>query len=103
MRTCSCCRCGESPPPPPATPPLVLAACLLKRHIDSKLLDWRVILNVLPDQVCERIKFVSLFMNYWVLGIYTIMQVVFVLVDFAIRLMVTPAPINNHLIDVIKV
>lgn len=54
--TCSCPVCGgdESPPlpPPSAAPPLVLAACLLKRHFDSTLLNWRIILNTLPDEVC---------------------------------------------------
>ena len=31
------------------------------------------------------------------------MQVVFILVDFAVRLVVIPPPVNNHLIDLIKV
>lgn len=61
--TGSCCVCGETPPPPlpPAAPPSVLAVCLLKRYLDGKLLNWRVILNSLPDQVYvhELVKFVS--------------------------------------------
>ena len=96
----SCHGCGESatPPPPPATPPSVIAACLLKRHVDGKLLDWKVILNALPDQVC--VKFVSLFIHYYNHAIY---KAVFILVDFAVRLMVTSPPVNNHLIDLVKV
>ena len=30
-------------------------------------------------------------------------KVVFILMDFAVRLMVTLAPVNNHFIDLIKV
>ena len=92
------CSCGESPPPPPVSPPLVLAACLLKTHLDGKLLDWRVILNVLPDQV-----YVRMLLLLHDLHGTNLTKVVFILMDFAVRLMVTLAPVNNHFIDLIKV
>ena len=99
--SCSCHGCGESLPPPPlpTTPDSVLAACLLKRHLDGKPLNWREILKILPDQVCECYSVIPLSMyvlNYVILHV----KIVFILVDLAVRLIVFPAP---HLIDLIKV
>ena len=95
--SCSC-TIGEIPSPPlPGTPHHVLASCLIKRYLSTSIPNLRAVLQTLPVEVC-----VCLFTVHSLLD-YLLFEVVYIIVDFAVRMMTISDSAQNSLVDLIKV